>query len=211
MTDQPSLPPGSPDQPPPYHSPYGQTPGAPPPPGYEPPPGHGAGGPGYGPGGPGYGAGPGAAPGYGNPYGGAYDPRWGYGPPGVPQHPHGGPVTPQDPTWGLWCYVGTLLAGFWVPLIIYFVKKNESPFIRHHAAQALNTVITYWLHMFIAAAFGGVISLVIQHPAPVIVCVVVTLLFHMVANFVLMILGAIRANKGVVNRFPTWLCFRMVR
>ncbi|GAA4075134.1 DUF4870 domain-containing protein [Actinomadura miaoliensis] len=180
------------DQPPPHHSPYGQAPGAPPPPGYTPPPGYGSG------------------PGAGNPYGGGPQPPWGYGPPGVPPNPQG-PVRSDDTTWALMCYVLTIAVGFLGPLVLYFVKKNESPFVRHHAAQSLNMQITYLLHVIIALVVGGVLALVFQHPAPLVIVFVPVLLFHMVAQWVLLILGAVRANQGVANRFPTWLCFRMVR
>ncbi|PRX04053.1 UNVERIFIED_ORG: hypothetical protein CLV66_10816 [Actinomadura viridilutea] len=182
------------DQPPPHPVPYGQPPGAPPPPGYTPPPG-------YGP-----------APGYGDPYGAGYDPRFGYGPPGVPQYPsQSGPVRPDDTTWAMMSYVLTLLVGFPGPLILYLVKKKESPFVRYHAAQALNIEITYLLHILIALAVGGGLALAFQHPAPLVIAFVPVLLFHAVAQLVLLILGAVRASKGVVNRFPTWLCFRIVR
>ncbi|MBX6769072.1 MAG: DUF4870 domain-containing protein [Actinomadura rubrobrunea] len=108
-------------------------------------------------------------------------------------------------------YVLALLVGFLGPLILYLVKKNESPFVRHHAAQALNTEITYLLQVLAALAVGGGLALAFQHPAPLVIVFMPVLLFHAVAQWVLMILGAVRAGKGVANRFPTWLCFRIVR
>jgi len=54
----------------------------------------------------------------------------------------------SDLTTALWCYIGSLLGGFLVPLIIYFVKKKDSPFVRFHAAQALNFGLTQMIVVF---------------------------------------------------------------
>jgi uncharacterized Tic20 family protein len=204
---------GSLPQPPPYRGLYGQPPGAPPsaygrqpygqPPQVQPPqvqPSQ---------------AGPlgQQLPGYGvqpyDPYGG-YDPRWGYGPPGNPEHPEYGQPTGDDTTMALFCYVGALLGGFLVPLILYLIKKNESRFVRFHAAQALNYTLTQLIVFLGVLAPLGVVAILTRQPA-ILVLAVPVWLYEAISPYVWMILGAIRSNRGEWYTMPKWTCFRMVR
>jgi uncharacterized Tic20 family protein len=146
------------------------------------------------------------------PYDQAYDPRWGYGPPGVPQlQQYGEYGVPQgDMTTALWCYVGALLGGFLVPLILYFVKKNDSTFVRFHAAQSLNFALTQMI-----VAFGYIVPIVIiaiatDTPA-VLALILPAYLYLLVSPWVWMIMGAIKSGRGEWWRMPKWACFRMVR
>lgn len=184
------------DQPPPHHSPYGQPPGAPPPPGY------GQEAPGYEQGAPGYGQG---APGYGQ----QYDPRWGYGPPGVPYGP-GTQTTGEDTTWAMMSYLGTLIIGFLAPLIIYFVKRRESAFTRFHAAQALNYQLTILIHLLAVLAVCAPLAIITENPVFLVPLIPVYLIDGF-GQWVFLILGAVKAGKGAYYRFPTFFCFRMVR
>ena len=175
--------------PPPYEGVYGQAPGAQP---------HGVQPPGFQP----------SDPAYGQPQ---YDPHWGYGPPGVPQqqqYTYG--VPPSDMTTALWCYVGSLLGGFLVPLIIYFVKKKDSPFVRYHAAQALNFGLTQMIIVFSYILPIVIVAIVVNTPA-LLALIVPVYLYELIAPWVWMIMGAIKSGRGEWWRMPTWTCFRMVR
>lgn len=180
------------DLPPPYGSLYGVPPGTPP--------------PGQGP----YGGDAHQDQYRHGQYGrGGYDPRWGYGPTGMPQHPSPY-VTGPDTSWALFCYIGTLILGFLAPLIIYFVKKDESAFIRFHAAQALNYTITVVLQLL--AGLAVVIPIVVVTESPLaLLALVPVFLVHIVSQYVFLILGTIRASQGQYWRIPVWTCFRMVR
>ncbi|HEX2312683.1 MAG TPA: DUF4870 domain-containing protein [Thermomonospora sp.] len=149
-------------------------------------------------------------PGYQYQYGhGPYDQWYGYGPPGVPNGP-GPQVTGDDTTWALMCYLGTLIVGFLAPLVIYFVKKNQSAFVRFHAAQALNYQITVLIQ--ILAPFAVAIPLAVAMDDPIwFLLVVPMVLVHMVAQWVFLILGTVRAGQGRYHRFPVWTCFPMIR
>ncbi|MBC6460871.1 DUF4870 domain-containing protein [Actinomadura sp. HBU206391] len=193
-------------QPPPHGSLYGQPEGAPPP-GYGrpqggPPPQAPYGQPG--------------SPGQGAPYGppgshrqGPYDGQWGYGPPGNPGQPRTQAVG-DDTTWALFCYIGMIIAGVVAPLVIYFAKRSQSAFIRHHAAQSLNYSITVLLQMLISLAIAIPIVVVTSEPLWFLICVPVVL-FHAIAQYVFIILGTIRASQGEMYSFPTWTCWRMIR
>ncbi|MBT2213763.1 MULTISPECIES: DUF4870 domain-containing protein [Actinomadura] len=210
MSEQPPPQPGA-DAPPPPPGSAGPGADTPPPPpgadGPQPPPYQGA----YGyqghqggyqgpppPGGP-----------YPPPPGGPYDPRWGYGPPGVP---YGPPPQMQsnDPTWAIFSYLGTLLVGFLAPLIIYFVKMRDSAFVRFHAAQALNYQITLLIHILAVAVVCVPPAIIAKNPA-FLIPLILPYLEALIAQWVFLILGAVKAGKHEYYRFPTFFCFRMIR
>lgn len=182
MTDQP--PPQS-DQPPPYSGPYGQGPYGQGPYGQDP-----------------YGQPPYGQPPYGPPPGGPYDPRWGHGPP--QNHPG------EETTWAVFAYVGNLLIGFLPALIIYFVKKNTSPFTRFHAAQSMNNTLTLLIHLLVVVAVCVPPAIIFDTPA-FLILLVLPYLELLIAGWVFLILGAVKSGKGQYYRFPTFFCFRMIR
>ncbi|MBR8744421.1 DUF4870 domain-containing protein, partial [Nocardiopsis sp. MG754419] len=183
--------------PPPHHGPgpgHGQT-GPPPPPGHEaggyppPPPGHEQGG--YPPP-PGYEQGGYPPPGYGQ---GGYPPPGQYGgyapPPGMQGSSATTGVPNQDErTMSLLAHLSGILLGFLGPLILYLIKKDESPFVRDQSAQALN----FQLLLLI----GYVISFVLY----IIFIGAVLQLVLWVCAIVFGILGAVAANKGEWYRYP---------
>jgi hypothetical protein len=90
------------------------------------------------------------------------------------------------------------------------IKREDSPFVRRHAAQVLNYELTILLQMLIAAAIAVPIIIVTQSPVGLVVLIPVVLL-HSVAQLVYLILGSIRSNRGEDYHIPTWTCWRMVR
>jgi uncharacterized Tic20 family protein len=223
VSEHPSPPPGDEDdQPPPHPTPYGQAPGEPPPPGYGTPgqgmPGYGE-APGYGQD-PGYGqhAGYGQDPGYGQHAGYGpgpgygYDPRYGYGPPG--SGPYGYPNAPassDETMWAMMNYIGTVVVGFLAPLVIYLVKKNESQLVRFHAAQMLNHMLTFWIHLLTVLIITVPIAVLLDNPLVFAIPLIAFALVEAVQQWVFMILGAIKSAKGEFYRFPTVVCYRMIR
>jgi uncharacterized protein len=180
--DQPSFEP--PDQahqpPPPDPGPYGTPPNQPPP--YGPP----------------YGAPPNQPPPYGQPYGGPTAP---YGPP----EQYAGITSPDDTTWALLAYLGQFAVGFIAPLVVYLARKDQSPFVRFHGAQALNLALTGLIVFFGGIALGIVtlgFGLIIT--IPVIIALAIT-------HFVYMIIASVRVGRRELYRIPTWLCWPMVR
>ena len=80
----------------------------------------------------------------------------------------------------------------WVigPLVLYLVKKDESPFVRHHAAEALNFQITVTLAL-IASVF---LILVLVGLLLLIMVPIGALVFEIVAS--------VRAYRGDWYRYP---------
>lgn len=158
-----------------YGQPHTPPAGYPPPaPGYQQPPGQGYQPPGQGyqhPGGQGYG--------YGVPQQrphvpGAYGPR-----PGS-----------DDTTMAMLSHLLGLLVSWVGPLVIYLMKKDEAPYVRDQAAEALNFQIT----MFVGYVVAGLLSIIIIGLFLLPVIWIVSLIFHIQA--------AIAANRGENYRYP---------
>lgn len=130
-------------------------------------------------------------PGYGQPPGG-YGQAPGYGHPAEPYVP--GRFGPRrgtdDTTMAMLAHLLGLLVSWVGPLIIYLMKKDESPYVRDQAAEALNFQIT----MFIRYMIAGVLTVVLIGLLLLPVVWLVSLIFHIQA--------AIATNKGENYRYP---------
>ncbi|MFG1943620.1 DUF4870 domain-containing protein [Nonomuraea sp. NPDC048826] len=170
---------------------YGQQPGSQPGYGYGQQPGSQ---PGYG-----YGQQPGSQPGYG--YGQQPQPPSGYQPPpyGYPaphqQRPHvpgvyGPRPGTDDTTMAMLAHLLGLLVSWVGPLIIYLMKKDESPYVRDQSAEALNFQIT----MFIGYMIAGILTILVIGFLLLPIVWVVALIFQIQA--------AIAAQRGENYRYP---------
>lgn len=118
----------------------------------------------------------------------------GYAQPGYAQP--GGAVDANDNGIAVLGHLGGLLFGFLVPLVIYLIKKDESAYLRHHSAEALNFQIT----IFIALIVSFILIFVI---------IGIFLVFAVIiASWVFGIIAAIAANKGEWYRYP--MTIRMI-
>ncbi|GAB3459565.1 hypothetical protein GCM10027570_43800 [Streptomonospora sediminis] len=149
--------------------------------------------PGYGPGYPGQQSGPqpgyGQHPGYGQQPGYPPVPAAGY------QQPYGQPGGEYPPnseerTMALIAHLGGLFTTWLLPLILYLVKKDESPFVRNQAAQAFNFQMT----MFIGQVVSWVLMFVIIGIFTWLAVIVVAIIFS--------IMAAVAANKGEWYKYP---------
>lgn len=129
-------------------------------------------------------------PGWGPPPGPPPQPWQGQG--GWQAHP-GAPVAGDDTTWALLAHLSYFVLGLIGPLVIYLVKKDTSPFVRGHAAEALNFHITLTIAVF--ASFLLMIVIIGFVLLPLIV----------IAGAVYAVLAAIAANRGQAYRYPLTL------
>lgn len=155
------------------------------------------------------------APVGGGPAGGAGGPAPSYGY-GQPVHPSG--LSSELRGWGIAAHLGGLggalltvtLLGFVGPLAIWLAKRDEHPFVDHHAKESLNfqltvlTVIAASVVLAIPAAILGVLTLGIGFVLLILVGAAAA-----VAWFVLPIIGAVKAANGEAYRYP--LTIRYVR
>jgi uncharacterized protein len=140
-------------------------------------------------------------------------PAWGSTP---PPHPSG--LTGELRGWGIGAHLAGLGAGLataaifgWVgPLIVWLIKRDEHPFVDHHAKEALNFQLTVLIViaasavLVVPAAIIGVLTLgigLLLFGAIALAAVVVWFLFP--------ILAAIKASNGEGYRYP--LTIRFVR
>jgi len=105
--------------------------------------------------------------------------------------PYSGPTpTADDRTMALLAHLLGIVLGFIGPLIIWLVKKDQSPFVEDQSKEALNFQIT----LLIAYAIGGVTTMV---------CVGFIILPAVwLASLILSILAGVAANKGEAYRYP---------
>lgn len=105
------------------------------------------------------------------------------------------PPSSDDRTYAVLMHVGGLLVSFLVPVIMWAIKKDESPFINHHGRQAMNFHFSMWIYMIVSffmilflVGFFMILALVVLY-------------------FVFGILAAVAANKGEYYRFPAVIPF----
>lgn len=95
---------------------------------------------------------------------------------------------------GMLSHILGAVTSFLGPLIIWLIKKDESPFVNDQGKEALNFQIT----IIIGYVVAGVLSMV-----PVLGCLSIILIPAVgVTSLIFGILGGLEANKGVVYRYP---------
>lgn len=106
----------------------------------------------------------------------------------------------DEKTMGLLAHILGGITSFLGPLIIWLIKKDESPFVNDQGKEALNfqiTVVGAWI------AIGILSFIVAMAQIPAIGCVIVLVQLAVgVGQLVLAILGGLAANKGTVYRYP---------
>jgi uncharacterized Tic20 family protein len=117
------------------------------------------------------------------------------------------PSPSDDRTWGMLAYLLSFVGGLIAPLIIYFVKKDQSPFVRHHAAQSLNLQLTSLIYC-IGLLILSLIAAAVSHGFGI-------LLFFLyfplgIVFLVYLIIAAVAANRGELYQAPNWVALPLV-
>lgn len=102
--------------------------------------------------------------------------------------------TQDERTLGMIAHLITFISSFIGPLVIYLIKKDESPFVAEHAKESLNFQIT-------VAIICGVL----------IVTLIGILLLWIVGiiALVLVIVAGLKANEGKPYKYP--FCIRLIK
>ncbi len=118
-------------------------------------------------------------------------------PPVPPQVPPPVPVPRtdrNDKLWAVLCHLSSFLGvGFLLPLIVYLVMRDESPYVREHAREALNFHISLFLYALLCV------------PLVFVVVGIFLLIGIGIASFILAILAAVKASDGGIYRYPLTL------
>lgn len=99
-------------------------------------------------------------------------------------------VTSDEKTFAIIANISPLLFGFIGPLVIFLIKKDQSKFVRENARHALNfqisvliyAIISLFLMLFIIGFF--------------------LIIILAISNFILIIIGAIKASNGEIYSYP---------
>jgi uncharacterized protein len=105
-------------------------------------------------------------------------------------------ITPSsdEKTLAILSHILTIVSSFIAPLIIYLLKKDESPYVRDHAKESLNFQITMFI--ICAVLFITIIGILL-------IWVV------QIANLILVIIATIKASENKMYRYP--FNFRLIK
>jgi hypothetical protein len=109
--------------------------------------------------------------------------------------------SPDAKTMGMLAHLLVIFTGFIGPLIIWLVKKDQSPFVNQQGKEALNWAIT-----ILIGAVGSIIIGIIPFVG-ILACVIYPAVI--VCNIVFGILSTITVNKGQPYRYP--VCIRLIK
>lgn len=116
-------------------------------------------------------------------------------------------------------YLGMLVASIIVPFIFYLAKRNESPYVRHHTAQAINLSLTSAAYLLVAVLFAVLTPFLDASGSQLLGYLAVACLVFVyaliggnaVTTLVFLIVATMKASNGQYYRIPGWRCWRMVR
>jgi uncharacterized Tic20 family protein len=113
-----------------------------------------------------------------------------------------------DATWATLAYLGAVFLGPLIPLAVYLTRRNRSPFMRYHAARALNISVTAALYLVCCAILGGMLALDTVAVALAVSLTLVFVLWLIMLRH--LVRGVVAANHGEPFEVPSWLCATIV-
>lgn len=117
-------------------------------------------------------------------------------PPSMPQFPT---LASSDRLWSVLCHLsyffGLALLSFLFPLTVYLVMRSDSPYVTHHAREALNFHLSLLIYIICCVPLCFIVIGV-----PLIVAIAVT-------GIVCSIVAAVKAAKGSYYQYPITIHF----
>jgi uncharacterized Tic20 family protein len=102
-----------------------------------------------------------------------------------------GGVSDEDKQMAMFCHLGMLIGGFVIPLVIWMMKKDQSPFIDKHGKEALNFSISMYIWSFALLIVTCGLGLIVLGPLTIYWC----------------IMAGLEANKGGMYQYPLTIRF----
>lgn len=97
------------------------------------------------------------------------------------------PPNSDDRMWAVLSHLSLFVFGVFGPLIIWLVKKDQSPFVEDQAKEALNFQLAIMIVSLVCAA----------------TCILAPAVFVIaIGSWVYAILAAVEANNGACYRYP---------
>jgi uncharacterized Tic20 family protein len=119
-----------------------------------------------------------------------------------------GRIRDGDMTSATFGYLGAIFLGPVIPLIVYALRARRSPFMRYHAATAVNLSLTGALYGLCCLILGGLllldsIAVALVVVLPIGFAIWVSMLWYLIR-------GVVAANRGERYEVPSWICARIV-
>ena len=105
-------------------------------------------------------------------------------------------------------YLGAIVLGPVIPLVLYAVRSRRSPFMRYHAATAVNLSLTAVLYGLCCLILGGLLALDSVTVALVVAILIGLVIWASMLRY--LIRGAISASRGERGEMPDWICAHIV-
>jgi uncharacterized protein len=106
-------------------------------------------------------------------------------------------VSSDERSLAILCHVLSIFFSFIPGLVIYLMKKDESPYVAEHAKEVLNFQISLLIYVFVS----------------IILVFLIVGIFLLIAigigSLILYIVAAIKANEDVLYRYP--LTIRLIK
>ncbi len=105
-------------------------------------------------------------------------------------------------------YLGAIVLGPVIPVAVYVFRSRRSPFLRYHAAAAVNLSLTAALYAVCCLIVGGLlmldsITVALSVALPIAVAIWASMLRYVVRG-----IGA--ASRGEEYEVPDWICAHIV-
>ena len=117
-------------------------------------------------------------------------------PPLVPQFPT---LSSSDRLWSVLCHLsyffGVALLSFLFHMTVYLVMRTDSPYVTHHAREALNFHLSLLVYFLCCVPLCFIVVGI-----PLLVAIAVT-------GIVCSIVAAVKASKGTYYRYPITIPF----
>jgi uncharacterized Tic20 family protein len=105
-------------------------------------------------------------------------------------------------------YLGAVFLGPVIPLAVYALRARRSPFIRYHAATAVNLSLTATLYALCCLILAGALVLDSVTVALAVVLPVGFAIWVLMLRY--LIRGVVAASRGERYEVPDWICAHIV-
>jgi len=105
-------------------------------------------------------------------------------------------------------YLGAIVLGPVVPVAVYMFRSRRSPFLRYHAAAAVNLSLTAALYAVCCLILGGLLMLDSITVALLVALPVAVAIWAVMLRY--LIRGLCAASRGEEYEVPDWICAHIV-
>jgi uncharacterized Tic20 family protein len=129
--------------------------------------------------------------------------------PDLSQEEPGQPIRDGEVTSATTGYLGAIFLGPVIPLVVYLTSGRRSPFLRYHAARALNLSLTVTLYAVCCLILGALLLLDSPTAALIVVVPIGFVIWLIMLRYLLRGVGA--ASRDERFEVPDWICAQLVR